>query len=82
MLPNRCKDGEGFRCHDGMCELQVVQQARRDVVSVTQRNDNIVVKQHSTRWCSGIHKGQKTSTPEHHVHPVKSVQKAIYIVFL
>ena len=38
-----CKDGEGFRCHDEMCELSVVQQARRDVVSVTQRNNNIVV---------------------------------------
>ena len=40
-----CKDCEDFRCHDGMCELPVVQQTRGDVVPVTQRSDNIVVKQ-------------------------------------
>ena len=53
MLPNRCKDGEGFRCHDGMCELPVVQQTRGDVVPVTQRSDNIVVKKHPTK--AGAH---------------------------
>ena len=49
VLPNRCKDSKGFSCHDGMCELPVVQQTRRDVVPITQRSDNIVVKQHPSK---------------------------------
>ena len=48
MLPDREEDCKGFRCHDWMCELPVLQQTHGDVVPVSHRSDNIVVEKHPT----------------------------------